>query len=84
MGDKSYNMFRAAKSEWVIQCCETQAYEKFLTLDSACDALLTLGVRDEEIDFGIADLLTKKNTRAHFGTQLTFIFSDGESFKQPA
>ena len=71
------NLYRVSKVCWAVTSAKTMEAETFTTIEEASAYLESVGVRDEEIDFALADMLAKGNTRANFGVlEGRFIFSD--------
>jgi hypothetical protein len=50
--------------------------ESYGTIEQAADALLGIGIKDDAIDSAIIEMYANKHTRANFGINGGFIFSD--------
>ena len=74
----SINLYKMA--HWVITHPDGRAPALFEDVDKACDYLMEIGVRDEQIDLALAHMVTKGTTRANFGMQGTFMFTDEAKF----
>lgn len=62
------------RSGWAIKAGnETEVYS---SIEDAADVMVTLGVIDDEIDAALIQMSGLGHTRANFGVNGSFIFSD--------
>jgi hypothetical protein len=68
------NLYRI-RSGWAIKAGkETEA---FPSIESACEALSYLGIDDDSIDVALIEIYAKLHSRANFGINGRFVFTDG-------
>jgi len=70
------NLYKVSKVCWVVVSPKDEEPHAFQTVDAASDYLLSVGVDDDQIDVALVDMLAKGSTRANFGVNGTFMFSD--------
>lgn len=67
------NLYRI-RAGWAIKAGnETVTYD---TIEQAADVLVSIGVVDDEIDVALVEMMGHGHTRANFGVNGTFVFSD--------
>ena len=76
----SINLFKVSTNLWVVTTSQDIESYKFINVDSACDFLETLDIADEEIDNAIIQMNATGHTRANFGLNGFFIYSDHSEF----
>ena len=76
------NLFKVSKTLWAVQYqlkgstkVETN---KFISVEAACDFLESLGIYDSEIDMALSFLSGHEHTRANFGINGSFIYTDNQ------
>jgi len=68
------------RSGWAVKAGkEVEAYP---TIEEAADALLHVGVKDDAIDVALIELYGNGHTRANFGVNGGFIFTDGSQLNE--
>jgi len=73
----STDLYRVSKVLWAVKSPKDKEVFGFSTIEAAAEYLESIGVRDEEIDLAIIDMLAHGHTRAQFGAiEGRFIFSD--------
>lgn len=70
------NLYRISPLSWAVQARGTEV-EVFPSIEAAADYMLNLGVKDDAIDLALIEMNANEHTRANFGINGTFIFSDG-------
>lgn len=70
------NLYKVSKVCWVVVSLKDEEPHAFPTVDAAADYLLAVGVDDDHIDLALVDMSIKGTTRANFGVNGTFMFSD--------
>lgn len=68
------DLYRVSNVSWVVK--SPSRVETFRDVESAAEMLETLGVHDEAIDRALIELAGNGHSRANFGVNGTFIFSD--------
>jgi hypothetical protein len=70
------NLYKVSKICWAVVSSKDEETQVFPTIDAATEHLLKIGVDDDNIDIALVDMLAKGTTRANFGVNGTFMFSD--------
>ena len=70
------NLYKVSKVCWAVVSDKDEEPLVFPTVDAAAEHLLSIGVEDDHIDLALVDMLAKGTTRANFGINGTFMFSD--------
>ena len=73
------DLYRVSKVCWAVASAKTPEAQVFRTIEEASAYLESIGIPDGEIDFALADMSGKGNTRANFGAlEGRFIMSDAK------
>jgi hypothetical protein len=70
------NLYKISSVGWAVTSVKEDDPQVFPTVEGAADYLLSIGVEDEHIDMALVDMTVRGTTRANFGANGTFIFSD--------
>lgn len=70
------NLYKMQNRQWAVKAKDEIVM--YPSIEEAADAMLSLGVKDEEIDLALSDLASQGHYRAHFGITGRFILSDEE------
>ncbi len=75
----SINLYRVSAVTWAVTVDSLPYAEPqlFTSVEAAADFLESQGVLDNEIDIALAEMVSRGHTRAQFGIQGRFIFTDG-------
>jgi len=74
------DLYKMSMDKWVVDHHSDMPH-LFENADKASDYLMVLGVQDEHIDYALVEMAVKGTTRANFGINGTFTFSDGATIK---
>jgi hypothetical protein len=78
------NLYKMSKVMWAVTSAKTDEPQVFENVDRAADYLESIGVKDEQIDLALIDMIVKGNCRANFGAlHGNFIFSDTARLNDP-
>jgi hypothetical protein len=69
------NLYKVSKVCWAVTS-DNRDTQVFKNIEDASVFLENMGVKDEEIDLALVDMLANESTRANFGVEGKFIFSD--------
>jgi hypothetical protein len=69
------DLYKLENNVWAVKTLRT-GVSVFPSIEEAADFMLSLGVYDDEIDSALIDIVTLNHTRAQFGINGSFIFSD--------
>ena len=72
------DLYQVSKTRWAVKPSKEAEPEVFPSIEAASACLESLGVLDEAIDIALAELAGNHHTRANFGIEGTFIFTDDE------
>lgn len=70
------NLYKVSKVCWAVTSPIDEYPQVFKNPDDAAEYLLAIGIQDSHIDLALVDMLIRGSTRANFGVDGTFIFSD--------
>lgn len=70
------NLYKVSKVCWAVTSNKTEEAQVFTSVDTASDYLLSIGVDDDHIDLALIDMVARGTTRANFGINGMFVFSD--------
>jgi len=69
------DLYKMENNVWAVKTLRTGT-SVFPSIEEASDFMLHMGVEDDEIDSALIDMITLSHTRAQFGINGFFIFSD--------
>lgn len=70
------NLYKVSAVCWAVTSPKDDEPRVFRNIDDAGEYLIEIGVDDDHIDLALVDMLAKGSTRANFGVNGTFIYSD--------
>lgn len=70
------DLFRVSKVSWAVRSPHDPEAQHFMSTEAAAEYLESLGVPGDEVDYAIMDMASRSHTRANFGVEKTFLFSD--------
>lgn len=70
------DLFRISRVSWAVRSPHDPEVQHFTSADAAGEYLESLSVPGDEVDFAIMDMTSRNHTRANFGVDKTFLFSD--------
>lgn len=70
------DLYRLSKVSWAVSD-DKKNTEVFTTIETASQYMVQLGVNDDEIDVALIEMAARGHTRANFGINGNFTFSDG-------
>lgn len=76
------NLFKVSGVCWVVTSIKYEEPQVFTSVDAAAMHLESIGIPDDEVDAAIIDMTAKGTSRANFGANHSFIYSDDTRFNQ--
>lgn len=73
----SHDLYKLSGGKYMVKSFRLSKPYILPDLDGACQALLEVGIPDDEIDFAVMDMIAKDHNHCQFGVNKgSFIFSD--------
>ena len=76
----SMDLYKISKSSWAVK--NNDDVQGFSDIESASSYLESMGVVSDEIDVALINMSANNHSRAQFGVNGTFMFSDDEKLRE--